>query len=75
MRRKFGIITINGYVVANAMFDREEISLLQRAAKEDRELDQHSFSKQDGEGERFGSRCGTIPATRCTECSRAASRW
>jgi hypothetical protein len=32
------------------MFDGEEIELLRRAAKEDRELDQHSFGKGDGEG-------------------------
>jgi ectoine hydroxylase len=39
-----------GYVLAKGFFDREEIELLQRAAKEDRELDQHSFSRGDGEG-------------------------
>ena len=39
-----------GYVLAKGFFDREEIQLLQRAAKEDRELDQHSFSRGDGEG-------------------------
>ncbi len=39
-----------GYVLARGMFDREEIDLLRRAAKEDRELDQHSFGKGDGEG-------------------------
>jgi len=32
------------------LFDKEEVGLLQRAAKEDRELDQHSFAKRDGEG-------------------------
>ncbi len=40
----------NGFVIARGMFDREEIDLLQRAAKEDRELDQHSFGRKDGEG-------------------------
>ena len=40
----------DGYVVARSIFDREEIDLLRRAAKEDRELDQHSFGKGDGEG-------------------------
>ena len=40
----------NGYVVAKQMFDKQEIDLLRRAAKEDRELDQHSFGKGDGEG-------------------------
>jgi len=39
-----------GFVVARKMFDSEEIGLLRRAAKEDRELDQHSFGKGDGEG-------------------------
>ena len=39
-----------GYVLARGMFDREEIGLLLRAAKEDRELDRHSFSKDDGAG-------------------------
>jgi ectoine hydroxylase-related dioxygenase (phytanoyl-CoA dioxygenase family) len=40
----------DGYVVARNFFDDEEIQLLRRAAKEDRELDQHSFGKGDGEG-------------------------
>ncbi len=40
----------DGFVVARAMFDREEIDLLRRAAKEDRQLDQHAFGKGDGEG-------------------------
>jgi ectoine hydroxylase len=39
-----------GFVVARGMFDRGEIDLLRRAAKEDRELDQHSFGRADGEG-------------------------
>lgn len=39
-----------GFVLARGMFDNEEIGLLRRAAKEDRELDQHSFGKGDGEG-------------------------
>lgn len=40
----------NGFVLARGMFDSEEIGLLRRAAKEDRQLDQHSFGKGDGEG-------------------------
>jgi len=40
----------NGFVLVKAMFDAEEIGLLRRAAKEDRELDQHSFGRGDGEG-------------------------
>jgi hypothetical protein len=39
-----------GFVVSKGFFDREEIELLRRAAKEDRELDQHSFTRGDGEG-------------------------
>lgn len=39
-----------GYVLARAFFDQEEIGLLGRAAREDRELDQRSYSKADGEG-------------------------
>ncbi len=40
----------NGYVLVKGMFDKEEIGLLHRAAKEDRALDQHSFGRGDGEG-------------------------
>src|SRR5437773_9730083 len=40
----------DGFVIARQMFDGEEIELLRRAAKEDRELDQHSFGRGDGEG-------------------------
>jgi len=40
----------NGFVLARKMFDEEETGLLRRAAKEDRELDQHSFGSADGEG-------------------------
>ena len=40
----------NGFVLAKGFFDSAEIGLLRRAAKEDRELDQHSFNRQDGEG-------------------------
>src|SRR5919202_4423531 len=39
-----------GYVLAKGFFDREEIQLLRRAAKEDRALDEHSFGRADGEG-------------------------
>jgi ectoine hydroxylase len=39
-----------GYVLAKGFFDQEEIDLLGRAAREDRELDQRSYSKADGEG-------------------------
>ncbi|MFM7519796.1 MAG: phytanoyl-CoA dioxygenase family protein, partial [Planctomycetota bacterium] len=39
-----------GYCIARGFFDRDEIDLLRRAAKEDRELDRHSFGRADGEG-------------------------
>jgi len=39
-----------GYVLAKGFYAPEEIGLLKRAAKEDRALDQHSFSRNDGEG-------------------------
>ncbi len=39
-----------GCVLARGFFDAEEIGLLRRAAKEDRQLDQHSFGRADGEG-------------------------
>lgn len=40
----------NGYLLVRGMLDAEEISLLGRAAREDRVLDQHSFGRADGEG-------------------------
>lgn len=40
----------NGFVIAKGMFSKEEMELLRRASKEDRELDQHSFGRGDGEG-------------------------
>jgi hypothetical protein len=39
-----------GFHVARALFDRDEIDLLHRAAKEDHELDKRSFGRADGEG-------------------------
>lgn len=39
-----------GFVIARGFFDKEEIELLRRAAKEDRALDEHSFGRADGEG-------------------------
>src|ERR1041385_5140542 len=39
-----------GFVLASSFFDRTESELLHRAAKEDRELDRHSFARADGEG-------------------------
>ncbi|HEX4230314.1 MAG TPA: phytanoyl-CoA dioxygenase family protein [Bryobacteraceae bacterium] len=40
----------DGFIVVRKMFDTEEIDLLRRAAKEDRQLDQHAFGRGDGEG-------------------------
>ncbi len=40
----------DGYILEKSLFDKEEIGLLHRAAKEDRALDQHSFGRGDGEG-------------------------
>lgn len=41
---------VEGYVLAKGFFDSEEVGLLGRAAREDRELDRHSFGRADGEG-------------------------
>src|SRR6476659_4875223 len=40
----------DGYVILRGLFDREEINLLGRGAKEDRVLDQNSFGREDGSG-------------------------
>jgi ectoine hydroxylase len=40
----------DGYVMCRSFFSVEEIDLLRRAAKEDKELDDHSYGKADGEG-------------------------
>jgi hypothetical protein len=39
-----------GFYLARGLFDRDEIDLLHRAAKEDHELDKRSFGRADGEG-------------------------
>jgi len=39
-----------GFLVVKRMFDSEEIDLLGRAAKDDKELDHHSMGREDGEG-------------------------
>ena len=39
-----------GFCIVRGFFNPEEIDLLRRAAKEDRELDMHSFGRADGEG-------------------------
>lgn len=40
----------DGYLLVARLFDDEEIGLLLRSAREDRALDEHSYSKGDGEG-------------------------
>ena len=40
----------DGFVLARALFERDEIELLHRSAKEDGELDRRSFGRADGEG-------------------------
>lgn len=40
----------DGFVMHKGLFDSEEIGLLRRAAKEDKQLDDHSFGREDGEG-------------------------
>ncbi|MFO0936507.1 MAG: phytanoyl-CoA dioxygenase family protein [Gemmataceae bacterium] len=39
-----------GFTLARRFFDREEIDLLSRSAREDHELDKRSFGRADGEG-------------------------
>jgi ectoine hydroxylase-related dioxygenase (phytanoyl-CoA dioxygenase family) len=39
-----------GYIIVRDLFDRQEVDLLHRAAKEDHELDKRSFGRADGEG-------------------------
>jgi ectoine hydroxylase len=40
----------NGFILRKALFDAEEIDLLRRSAKQDKDLDDHSFGRDDGEG-------------------------
>ena len=40
----------DGYIIIRGLFDIDEIGLLERAAKEDRVLDQNSFGRADGSG-------------------------
>ena len=40
----------DGYVIVRRLFDAEEMALLGRAAREDRQLDEQSFGREDGEG-------------------------
>lgn len=40
----------DGFLLLPDLFDAEEIGLLRRSAKEDKQLDDHSFGRDDGEG-------------------------
>ena len=40
----------DGYYILSGLFDAEEIELLSRSAKEDREIDNHAFKRDDGTG-------------------------
>ena len=40
----------DGYLLVSGLYEPDEIELLKRAAKEDRELDKRSFGRADGEG-------------------------
>src|SRR3954466_9770698 len=40
----------DGYLLVRGMLDHEEVEMLGMSAREDRELDQHSFGRADGEG-------------------------
>ena len=40
----------DGYIVIPAMFDLQEIGMLQQSAKADKAMDDHSFGRADGEG-------------------------
>lgn len=42
----------DGYTLVRGFYSAEEISLLRRAAKEDKAFDEHAFSRGDGEGGR-----------------------
>ncbi len=39
-----------GFVLVRGLFEADEIDLLRRAAKEDKQLDDHAYAKGDGEG-------------------------
>ncbi|OYP36507.1 phytanoyl-CoA dioxygenase family protein [Rhodopirellula sp. MGV] len=40
----------DGFLLSRSLFDRDEIDLLRRSAKEDKRLDDHAFGRNDGEG-------------------------
>ncbi|WP_182870955.1 phytanoyl-CoA dioxygenase family protein [Rhodopirellula sp. JC639] len=40
----------DGFLLRKSLFDAEEIDLLRRSAREDKQLDDHAFGRADGEG-------------------------
>ena len=40
----------DGFLLRKSLFDAEEIDLLHRSAREDKQLDDHAFGRADGEG-------------------------
>jgi ectoine hydroxylase len=40
----------DGYLLVESLFDSEEIELLHRSAKADKQLDDHAYGRDDGEG-------------------------
>lgn len=49
-RAQLSVYDESGYLLLKGLFDADEIELLRRSAKEDRQLDDHSFGRKDGEG-------------------------
>jgi ectoine hydroxylase len=47
---QFDTFREDGFILLKALFDTEEIEMLRTTAHADRELDNHSFSRADGEG-------------------------
>ena len=63
-----------GFILAKRFFERKEIQLLSRVAREDRELDQHSFARGDGEGGAVRLSLWNHPGDTVYGCLRAANR-
>ena len=49
-QKEVGQYREDGFVLVRGMFDREEIELLRRSAKDDKTLDDHAFGKADDQG-------------------------
>ena len=64
-----------GYVLLRSFFQKEEVDLLRNIAKEDKELDQHSFGRKDGEGEPYVYRSGITREKAFTVRLRDVTRW